>query len=54
MTGVQAGEAAGCVVVGVPSYVAIPPAPGRHVVPSLLDIDADWLLRLVRPAELVG
>jgi HAD superfamily hydrolase (TIGR01509 family) len=54
MTGVLAGEAAGCVVVGVPGYFPLPEAPGRRVVPSLVDIDPDWLLRLVRPAELVG
>jgi HAD superfamily hydrolase (TIGR01509 family) len=54
MTGVQAGEAAGCVVVGVPSYFGLPEAPGRRVVPSLADIDPDWLLTLVRPAEAAG
>jgi HAD superfamily hydrolase (TIGR01509 family) len=33
--GVAAGEAAGCRVVAVPSFVPIPPAPTRTVVPSL-------------------
>ena len=36
--GVAAATAAGCLVVAVPSFVAIPPAPGRLVVTSLRDI----------------
>jgi HAD superfamily hydrolase (TIGR01509 family) len=44
--GVTAAEAAGCVVVAVPSVAAIPPGPKRHVVGSLRSIDPDWLLGL--------
>jgi HAD superfamily hydrolase (TIGR01509 family) len=36
--GVAAATAAGCLVVAVPSFVAIPPAPGRLVVSSLSDV----------------
>jgi HAD superfamily hydrolase (TIGR01509 family) len=36
--GVASATAAGCLVVAVPSFVAIPPAPGRLVVPSLRDV----------------
>ena len=36
--GVASAEAAGCRVFAVPSMVPIPPAPGRTVVPSLLDL----------------
>jgi HAD superfamily hydrolase (TIGR01509 family) len=39
--GVASAEAAGCRVFAVPSLVPIPPAPGRTVVPSLLDLTAD-------------
>lgn len=39
--GVASAEAAGCRVFAVPSLVAIPPAPGRTVVRSLLDLAAD-------------
>jgi HAD superfamily hydrolase (TIGR01509 family) len=39
--GVASAEAAGCQVVAVPSLVPIPLAPGRIVVPSLLDLTAD-------------
>jgi HAD superfamily hydrolase (TIGR01509 family) len=39
--GVAAAEAAGCRVFAVPSLLPIPPAPGRTVVPSLLDLTAD-------------
>jgi HAD superfamily hydrolase (TIGR01509 family) len=38
--GVAAAEAAGCRVFAVPSLVPIPPAPGRTVVNSLLDLRA--------------
>jgi HAD superfamily hydrolase (TIGR01509 family) len=38
--GVASAEAAGCRVFAVPSLVPIPPAPGRIVVPSLLDLTA--------------
>jgi len=36
--GVASAEAAGCRVFAVPSLAPIPPAPGRTVVPSLLDL----------------
>ena len=39
--GVASAEAAGCRVFAVPSLVPIPPAPGRNVVRSLLDLTAD-------------
>jgi HAD superfamily hydrolase (TIGR01509 family) len=39
--GVASAEAAGCRVFAVPSLIGIPPAPGRTVVPSLLDLTAD-------------
>jgi HAD superfamily hydrolase (TIGR01509 family) len=39
--GVASAEAAGCRVIAVPSLVPIPPAPGRTVVRSLLDLRAD-------------
>jgi HAD superfamily hydrolase (TIGR01509 family) len=46
MNGVLSAEAAGCVVVAVPSVAPIPATPRRPVVDSLLDIDVDWLLAL--------
>ena len=46
INGVVSAEAAGCVVVAVPSVAPIAPAPGRHVIPALTDIDVDWLLGL--------
>ena len=39
--GVASAEAAGCRVIAVPSLVPIRPAPGRIVVRSLLDLQAD-------------
>lgn len=48
--GVLAGEAAGCAVVAVPSVVDIEPREGRHVVPSLLDVDLRTLTALVTPS----
>jgi len=39
--GVASAEAAGCRVIAVPSLVPIAPAPGRTVVRSLLDLQAD-------------
>ena len=39
ITGAQAGNAAGSVVVGIPNIVEIPPAPRRVIVPSLVDLD---------------
>jgi HAD superfamily hydrolase (TIGR01509 family) len=44
--GVVAAEAAGCVVVAVPTVAPIEATPSRPVVSSLADIDADWLLTL--------
>jgi len=41
LNGVASAEAAGCRVFAVPSLVPIPPAPGRTVVRSLLDLTAD-------------
>jgi HAD superfamily hydrolase (TIGR01509 family) len=46
LTGVLAGEAAGCAVVAVPSVVDVPSGPHRHLVGSLEEIDVDWLLAL--------
>jgi HAD superfamily hydrolase (TIGR01509 family) len=45
--GVAAAAAAGCLVVAVPSFVAIPPAPGRLVVTSLRDVTLATLRALV-------
>ena len=39
--GVASAQAAGCRVLAVPSLLPISPAPGRTVVPSLLDLTAD-------------
>jgi HAD superfamily hydrolase (TIGR01509 family) len=47
-TGVASAEAAGCIVVAVPHRVPIPPAAGRTIVDSLIDLDAAALERLVR------
>jgi HAD superfamily hydrolase (TIGR01509 family) len=44
--GVASAAAAGCLVVAVPSFVAIPPAPGRLVVTSLLDVNLATLRTL--------
>ncbi len=41
--GVASATAAGCLVVAVPSFVAIPPAPGRLVVSSLRDVTLEGL-----------
>ena len=46
VTGVQSAEAAGCVVVAVPSVAPIEAMPRRPVLSSLTDIDVDWLLAL--------
>jgi HAD superfamily hydrolase (TIGR01509 family) len=45
--GVASAEAAGCAVLAVPSATAIPAAPGRVVVSSLLDVDLTLLRTLV-------
>jgi HAD superfamily hydrolase (TIGR01509 family) len=49
--GVASATAAGCAVVAVPSFVDIPPAPGRLVVASLLDVSVARLRDLVRHAR---
>jgi HAD superfamily hydrolase (TIGR01509 family) len=46
LTGVRSAEAAGCIVVAVPSVTPIEAAPRRHVVASLRSVTADWLLGL--------
>jgi HAD superfamily hydrolase (TIGR01509 family) len=45
--GVAAGEAAGCAVVAVPSFVSIEPAPGRLVLSSLEEVGVPLLRSLV-------
>ncbi|GAU66232.1 putative phosphatase [Streptomyces sp. NBRC 110611] len=47
VTGVTAGEAAGCPVVAVPSVTRIPPGPGRTVVTSLEEVDLPFLRTLI-------
>lgn len=49
-TGVASAEAAGCVVVGVPHRVPIPPRPGRTLLGSLAGVRLADLVALV-PAE---
>ena len=46
INGVASAEAAGCVVVAVPSVAPIEPAARRHVVRTLPEIGIDWLLDL--------
>jgi HAD superfamily hydrolase (TIGR01509 family) len=45
-TGVRSAQAAGCIVVAVPSVAPIEAGPRRHVVASLESISAEWLLGL--------
>ncbi|WP_406064237.1 HAD family phosphatase [Streptomyces sp. NBC_01077] len=45
-TGIASAEGAGCTVLAVPSFAAIPPAPRRTIVHSLLDVDLTLLRRL--------
>ena len=45
-SGVRSAEAAGCVVVAVPSVAPIEATPTRPVVASLREVDVDWLLAL--------
>ena len=45
--GVASATAAGCPVVAVPSFLAIPPAPGRLVVSSLRDVTLATLRSLI-------
>ncbi|GAA2668582.1 HAD family hydrolase [Streptomyces aculeolatus] len=47
LTGVTAAEAAGCAVVAVPSVAPIDPAPGRHLVGSLTEVDLPFLRSVV-------
>ncbi|MEU7183701.1 MULTISPECIES: HAD family hydrolase [Streptomyces] len=47
VTGVTAGEAAGCRVVAVPSVTPIAPASGRTVVGSLEEVDLPFLRALI-------
>jgi HAD superfamily hydrolase (TIGR01509 family) len=42
-TGVMAGEAAGCLVVGVPFAASLEPAPGRVIVTSLTELSTQRL-----------
>ncbi|MFF2813075.1 HAD family hydrolase [Streptomyces sp. NPDC058000] len=51
LTGVRAGEAAGCQVVAVPSVTPIPPAPGRTVVRSLEEVDLPFLRALITESQ---
>ncbi|WNI14803.1 HAD family hydrolase [Actinacidiphila sp. ITFR-21] len=46
LTGVASAEAAGCMVVAVPSLVPIDPAPGRTVVSSLEELSVPFLRSL--------
>jgi HAD superfamily hydrolase (TIGR01509 family) len=47
--GVAAAEAAGCLLVAVPSLTPIPAAPGRLVVSSLTEVSLATLCRLASP-----
>ncbi|MEW1655467.1 MULTISPECIES: HAD family phosphatase [unclassified Streptomyces] len=51
LTGVRAGEAAGCRVVAVPSVTPIRPAPGRSVVRSLEEVDLPFLRALITESQ---
>jgi HAD superfamily hydrolase (TIGR01509 family) len=48
--GVASAEAAGCIVVAVPSLAPITPGPGRTVLRSLAEVDLGLLRRLARAA----
>jgi HAD superfamily hydrolase (TIGR01509 family) len=50
-TGARSGNAAGALVVAVPNRVAIPPAPRRVQVASLVDVDLEGLARLLDEAD---
>jgi len=54
LNGVASATAAGCAVVAVPSFVDIPPAPGRLVVGSLLDVSVATLRDLAEHAGSPG
>lgn len=47
-TGAASAQAAGCVVVGIPNVVDVPPAPHRVLVPSLEALDVTHLEHLAR------
>lgn len=49
-TGAKSGNAAGAVVVGIPHVVAIPAAPRRVTVPTLVGLDPDRLAALFAQA----
>ena len=49
--GVASATAAGCLVVAVPSFLAIPDAPGRLVVGSLRDVTVDRLRALAAAGD---
>jgi HAD superfamily hydrolase (TIGR01509 family) len=49
--GIASAEAAGCVVLAVPSEVSLEAVPGRTVVPSLVGITVGDLAALVRAAQ---
>lgn len=51
VTGVAAGEAAGCRVLAVPSVAPVEPAPGRTVVGSLEDVNLAFLRSMVLDAR---
>jgi beta-phosphoglucomutase-like phosphatase (HAD superfamily) len=46
LNGVASATAAGCLVVAVPSFVAVPAAPGRLVARSLSDVSLGTLRAL--------
>jgi HAD superfamily hydrolase (TIGR01509 family) len=50
--GVEAGVAAGCAVVAVPSLLPVAPRAGVSVLPSLADVDVGWLLERAVPPSL--
>ena len=50
VTGARSGAAAGCQVVVVPNVVAVPPEPGRAVLPALTDVTVAGLRELVARA----
>jgi HAD superfamily hydrolase (TIGR01509 family) len=51
VTGVTAGEAAGCRVLAVPSVAPVEPAPGRTVVESLEEVNLAFLRSMVLDAR---
>ena len=45
-TGLASAEAAGCVAVGIPNIVPIPPGPNRIVIPTLAEMNTELLANL--------